>query len=336
MAQAYDALLIVSFGGPEGMDEVMPFLENVLRGRTVPRERMLDVAHHYELFGGVSPINGQNRALIDALRTDFAANNFDMPIYWGNRNWQPYLADTLRQMQQDGIKRAIAFFTSAYSSYSGCRQYRENIIAAQAEVGPDAPQVDKLRMYYNHPAFIAANVDRLQTALLQLPAARRGQVPIAFTAHSIPLTMAKNSRYEEQLKETCRLVAEQAGITPDRWQLVYQSRSGSPRQPWLEPDILQHLQTLKTQYVTDLVVMPIGFISDHMEVLYDLDTEALEEAKNLGIDIVRVPTVGTHPAFAHMIRELIIERMSDNPLRLALGHFPANHDVCPIDCCLPG
>jgi ferrochelatase len=332
----YDALLIVSFGGPEGMDEVMPFLENVLRGRNVPRERMISVAHHYELFGGVSPINGQNRALIDALRADFAANDFDMPIYWGNRNWQPYLADTLRQMQHDGIKNAIAFFTSAYSSYSGCRQYREDIRRAQAEVGPNAPQVDKLRVFYNHPAFIAANVDRLQTALQQIPTDQRDQVSVAFTAHSIPLDMAQNSRYQLQLTETCRLVAKQAGITPNRWQLVYQSRSGSPRQPWLEPDILQHLQTLKTQNVPDVVVMPVGFISDHMEVLYDLDTEAQQLAGELGIHLVRVPTVGTHPVFVSMIRELIVERMSDDPIRLAIGEFGPNHDVCPVDCCLPG
>ena len=191
-------------------------------------------------------------------------------------------------------------------------------------------------MYYNHPAFIAANVDRLQTALLDFPADVRESVPVAFTAHSIPLEMARNSRYQAQLQETCRLVAEGAGIAPERWQLVYQSRSGSPRQPWLEPDILQHLHTLHGQQVTNLAVMPVGFISDHMEVLFDLDTEAQELAHELAIRLVRVPTVGTHPAFVSMIRELIIERMSDNPLRLALGQYPANHDVCPVDCCLPG
>ncbi len=337
----YDALLIVSFGGPEGMDEVMPFLENVLRGRNVPRERLLDVAHHYELFGGISPINAQNRALIAALRTEFATHDLNMPIYWGNRNWQPFLADALRQMANDGRQHALAFFTSAYSSYSGCRQYREDIMRAQAEVGPDAPQVDKLRMFYNHPGFIEANVDRLRTALQQIPAARRDQVPIAFTAHSIPLTMAKNSRYEMQLHETCRLISDCAGISADRWQLVYQSRSGSPRQPWLSPDILQHLQILQAQNAEDVVVMPVGFISDHIEVLYDLDTEAKQMAAELGINMIRVPTVGTHPAFVSLIRALIEERMNadnaaDHGLRAAIGRFGPDHDVCPVDCCLAG
>src|SRR5260221_14720189 len=245
----YDALLIVSFGGPEGLDEVIPFLENVLRGRNVPPERMHEVAHHYELFGGVSPINGQNRALIVALNAEFKARKLDLPIYWGNRNWQPYLADTLRQMANDGVKHALAFFTSAYSSYSGCRQYREDIIRAQAEVGPHAPQVDKLRVFYNHPAFVQANCDNLLVALDQVPESRRNTTPIVFTAHSIPLAMAQNSRYEAQLRETCRLVAERAGVS--NWQLVYQSRSGSPRQPWLEPDILAHLKQLKTDNAKD-------------------------------------------------------------------------------------
>ncbi|MHB8629960.1 MAG: ferrochelatase [Aggregatilineales bacterium] len=335
MATHYDALLIVSFGGPEGMDEVMPFLENVLHGRNVPRERMLEVAHHYELFGGVSPINGQNRALIAALKADFAAHNFYMPIYWGNRNWQPYLADTLRQMAVDGVKRAVAFFTSAYSSYSGCRQYREDIMRAQADVGPDAPQVDKLRMFYNHPAFIQANADHLTDALNQLSESQRPNARIAFTAHSIPVTMAQNSRYEAQLHETCRLVAKCAGIATDKWQLVYQSRSGSPRQPWLGPDILEQLRMLKVEGVENVVAMPIGFISDHMEVKYDLDTEARQLANELGLNMVRVPTVGTHSLFIRMIRELIIERMSDNPVRAALGDLGPSHDVCAVDCCLP-
>jgi len=330
-AQHYNALLIVSFGGPEGMDEVLPFLENVLRGRNVPRERMLEVAHHYELFGGVSPINGQNRALIAALKPELAAHDINLPIYWGNRNWNPLLADTLRQMAKDGVKRALAFFTSAYSSYSGCRQYREDIMRAQAEVGSDAPQVDRLRMSYNHPGFVQANAENLKTALNQLPEDRRISTPIVFTAHSIPLSMAQHCDYELQLRETCRLVAE--SVSMPNWQLVYQSRSGSPRQPWLEPDILSHLRHLKESGVEDVVVMPIGFISDHMEVLYDLDVEAKQLAGEIGLNLIRVPTVGTHPLFIQMIRELIVERMTENPTRLAVGNFGPNHDICGLECC---
>jgi len=336
LAIQYDALLVVSFGGPEGMDDVLPFLGNVLRGRNVPRERMLNVAHHYELFGGVSPLNGQNRALIAALKANFAANNFTMPIYWGNRNWQPFLSDTLRQMAADGVNRAIAFFTSAYSSYSGCRQYREDILRAQAEVGPDAPQVDKLRVFYNHPAFIQANTDQLTATLGRLSESQRARVRVVFTAHSIPLAMAKNSRYEVQLHETCRLVAECADISSADWQLVYQSRSGSPRQPWLGPDIMEQLRVLKAEGIENAVVMPIGFISDHMEVKYDLDTEARHLANEIGLNMVRVPTVGTHPTFVSMIRELILERMSDNSVRPALGVLGPSHDVCAVDCCLLG
>ncbi len=331
--QTYDALLIVSFGGPEGMDDVLPFLENVLRGRNVPRERMIDVAHHYELFGGVSPINGQNRALIDALRCELKVHDLKLPIYWGNRNWQPYLTDALRQMRDDGVQRALAFFTSAYSSYSGCRQYREDIARAQAEVGDGAPQIDKLRVFYNHPGFIAPNVEHLREALAQIPAERRDCVPILFSAHSIPLTMAEHSDYVRQLRETCRLIALEIGR--DDWQLVYQSRSGSPRQPWLEPDVNAVLRQLHADGAQDAVVLPVGFISDHMEVMYDLDHEARAIAEEIGLNLVRAATVGTHPAFISMIRELIMERIAGEPA-LALGEYGPNHDVCPVDCCLIG
>ena len=327
----YDAILIVSFGGPEGMDDVMPFLENVLRGRNVPRERMIDVSHHYALFDGISPINAQNRELIAALIPELRANGVHLPIYWGNRNWQPYLTDTLRQMTADGIKNAVAFVTSAYSSYSGCRQYREDIMRAQAEIGSDAPQVAKLRVFYNHPLFIEANVENLQAAIDQIPAERRAATSIAFTAHSVPLVMAQGSKYVMQLQETCRLVAEQAGLS--NWKLVYQSRSGSPRQPWLEPDILQHLQTLKTEGASDVVVLPVGFVSDHIEVCYDLDTEAQALVAELDMKLVRAATVGTHPLYVKMISELIIERLSHDPARQAIGLYGASHDVCPIDCC---
>ncbi len=320
--KSYDALLVVSFGGPEGMDDVLPFLENVLRGRSVPRERMLEAAGHYALFGGVSPINDQNRALIAALRGDLEAHGIDLPIYWGNRNWQPYLPDALRQMRDDGVQNALAFFTSAYSSYSGCRQYSEDIARAQAQVD-GAPHVDKLANFSHHPAFIAANVQRVFDAFERIPGERRADVPLLFTAHSIPLTMAQNSRYVAQLEAACGLIAAELGR--DEWQLVYQSRSGSPRQPWLEPDIRAALSDLRRRGAQDVVVHPVGFISDHMEVLYDLDTEACQWAQNIGLNLVRAATVGTHPAFIAMIRELVIERL-----------YSEAHDICPADCCLPG
>lgn len=326
----YDAVLIVSFGGPEGMDEVIPFLENVLRGKNVPRERMLAVAEHYYHFSGISPINAQNRALIAALEQELKTHNIDLPIYWGNRNWHPLLPDTLRQMTNDGIHHALAFLTSAYSSYSGCRQYREDIQRAQAEVGEGAPQVSVLRKFYNHPGFIHPNVENVRAALDALPPERRASAHIAFTAHSIPLSMARTSAYEVQLMETCRLVAE--GLSHPHWKLVYQSRSGAPGQPWLEPDIGDHLQALKNDGVDDVVIAPIGFISDHMEVLYDLDTEAKALADEIGLNVVRAATVGTHPEFVSMIRELIVERMTQKPF---LGTYGASHDVCATNCCLP-
>ncbi|MFN2482769.1 MAG: ferrochelatase [Pyrinomonadaceae bacterium] len=331
MSETYDALLVVSFGGPEGTGDVMPFLENVLRGRNVPRERMEQVARHYDLFGGVSPINAQNRKLIAALRAELDTHHITLPVYWGNRNWHPLLADELRRMRSDGVRRALAFVTSAYSSYSGCRQYREDIERARAEVGEGAPQVDKLRAFYNHPGFVEPNVENLQAALREIPAGRRDGARVAFTAHSIPSAMAAGCDYEPQLLETCRLVA--AGVRS--WRLVFQSRSGSPAQPWLAPDICDHLRELKDEGAADVVVAPVGFISDHMEVLYDLDTEARAVAAEIGIRLIRAATVGTHPAFVSMIRELILERTDDAPRR-ALGSHGARQDACAVDCCLPG
>src|SRR5690349_11858353 len=251
----YDALLIVSFGGPEGIDDVIPFLESVLRGRNVPRERMLSVAHHYEMFGGVSPINQQNRRLIAALKDELERNGPNLPIYWGNRNWHPLLPDTLRQMASDGVQNALAFVTSAYSSYSSCRQYRENIANAQAEVGPEAPRVDKLRAFYNHPLFIDANVDHVRAAWSKLDEEARSQAQLVFTAHSIPETMAANCDYVAQLQEAGSLIAEALGI--EQWRLVYQSRSGSPMQPWLGPDICDYLRELHAQGTRSVVVAPI-------------------------------------------------------------------------------
>ena len=330
----YDALLLVSFGGPESNDEVIPFLENVLRGKNVPRERMLVVAEHYYHFGGKSPINEQNRQLITALQAELERRGPRLPIYWGNRNWHPLLPDTLAQMKGDGVRRALAFMTSAFSSYSGCRQYRENVALAQAAVGIGAPDVDKLRVFYNHPGFIDAMTERVRTALEGLPeVARRGAVVI-YTAHSIPMSMAQSSKYVSQLEESCRLVSNALGLTDHR--LVYQSRSGPPSQPWLEPDILDIVREIKQgNFATGVVIAPIGFVSDHMEVLYDLDTEAAHLCAELELPMVRAGTVGTHPKFVSMIRDLIIERMNGGSERVAMGTLGPSHDVCPEDCC-PG
>jgi protoporphyrin/coproporphyrin ferrochelatase len=328
-AAPYDALLVVSFGGPEQPDDVMPFLENVTRGRNIPRERLLEVAEHYYHFGGKSPINDQNRALIAALRKELDDNGINLPIYWGNRNWHPLLPDTLRQMRQDGIRRALAFMTSAYSSYSGCRQYRENVLAAQEVIGEGTPQVEKLRVFYNHPHFVEPSAERLQAALRRF--SEEQKIYVIFTAHSIPMSMANTSDYVKQLEETARLVAERCGVK--YWKLVFQSRSGAPGQPWLEPDVLDHLRSIFDLGVRNVVVAPIGFISDHMEVLFDLDIEAKDLAIELGMTLVRVETVGTHPTFVRMIRELIEERMDSSKPKLAVGNYGPNHDVCPVGCC---
>jgi ferrochelatase len=315
----YDALLVVSFGGPEGMDDVIPFLENVLRGRNVPRERMLQVAHHYEMFGGVSPINQQNRELIAALGRELESNGPPLPIYWGNRNWHPLLPDTLRKMASDGVRNALAFVTSAYSSYSSCRQYLQNIADAQAQVGPTAPRVEKLRVFYNHPLFIQANVDHIRDAWAQVNNPESAH--LVFTAHSIPESMAANCDYAMQLEQAATLIAQALNIK--KWELVYQSRSGSPSQPWLGPDICDHLKTLREAGVKEVVVAPIGFVSDHMEVVYDLDVEARRVAEEIGMNLMRARTAGTHPAFVRMIRELMLERINDV--------VPKN--ICSPDCC---
>lgn len=330
-AREYDAVLVMSFGGPEGIDEVRPFLENVTRGRNVPPARLEEVAHHYEQFGGVSPINAQNRALIAALEAELATRGPRLPVYFGNRNWHPLVTDTLRSMKADGVRSAVAFVTSGFSCYSGCRQYREDIFGAQREVGDGAPEIDKLRVFYNHPGFIGPNVARLRSALSTLPGERRSAAHVVFTAHSIPIAMARGSSYERQLREASGLVAENAEAAD--WALAYQSRSGPPEVPWLEPDILDHIEARASEGIEDLVVVPIGFISDHMEVLFDLDVEARERSKELGVNFVRVPTVGTDPAFVAMIRDLIVERMSERPNRLAMGGHGPSHDICPIDCC---
>ena len=334
MTDSYDAILIVSFGGPEKRDDVIPFLENVLRGKPVPRERMLEVAEHYYHFDGVSPINSQVREFIAALRPELDRAGINLPIYWGNRNWHPLLPDTMRQMAQDGVRRALAYFTSAYSSYSGCRQYRENVAQAREMVGPEAPTIDKLRVFYNHPDFIAASVERIRTAFDRLPEASRDSAQVAFTAHSIPLSMANNCNYAAQLNETCRLIAAELELSPERWNLVFQSRSGRPSDPWLEPDIVDHIRSLHERGTKSLVIAPVGFLSDHMEVLFDLDEEALSVCSELGITMSRAATVGSHPLFVGMVRELIQERLGLVSVRRAIGAFGPSHDVCPADCCL--
>jgi len=328
----YDAILVVSFGGPESREDVIPFLENVLRGRNVPRERMLAVAEHYYHFDGKSPINQQTRDLISALKAELAQHGPKLPVYWGNRNWHPLLADTLRQMKQDGIHRALAFVTSAYSSYSGCRQYREDIARAQAEVGTGTPEIDKLRAFYNHPGFIDATEARLRDAFAEVPASARRNVQIVYTAHSIPMSMANTCDYVRQLEEVRKLVSARLGVSNDA--LVYQSRSGAPGQPWLEPDILDYLREVKERNLASAVVLaPISFISDHMEVLYDLDIEARQLCDSLPLPMVRAKTVGVHPKFVAMIRELILERLNPGTERRALGSLGPRPDVCAEDCC---
>jgi ferrochelatase len=329
-AGPYDAVLVLSFGGPEGPDDVIPFLENVLRGRDVPRARMEEVAEHYHLFGGVSPINGQNRALIDALRTELVTHGPHLPVYWGNRNWTPMLADTLTAMRDDGIRHALAFVTSAYSSFSGCRQYLDDLVTARLAV-PGAPVVDKLRVYFDHPGFIEATADRLRPALADAgPGA-----PLLFSAHSIPEGMADHCNYEVQLRETARLVAAAAGrAADDGWDLVFQSRSGPPSQPWLGPDVVDAINELPPETAA-VVVAPTGFVSDHMEVVFDLDTEAAEAAEARGIRLVRAGTAGTHPAFVTMIRQLIDERLNPDVEKLSLSPLGPSHDVCPAGHCPP-
>jgi protoporphyrin/coproporphyrin ferrochelatase len=376
-AAPYDALLLLSFGGPEGPEDVVPFLENVTRGRGIPRERLAEVGQHYFLFGGVSPINAQNRVLLDALRKDFAGHGLDLPVYWGNRNWAPYLVDALRELAADGHRRVLVLATSAYANYSGCRQYRENLAAAltrlREEGAPGAAELrlDKLRHFYNHPGFVRPMVDHTLAALAELPEGVREGARLAFTTHSIPRAMADSSgapddpargtpeeggseairagvvagrrggAYVAQHRETARLVAEAVaeatGVAGRPWELVYQSRSGSPQTPWLEPDICDHLAAVQAEGAPAVVMVPIGFVSDHMEVVYDLDTQAREQAEALGLPVSRARTVGADPRFAAAVRDLVLERAGsargERPARCALGTLGPSHDLCPADCC---
>lgn len=337
---SYDAFVLVSFGGPERPEDVLPFLTNVTRGRGVPPERLAEVAEHYQRFGGVSPINQQCRDLLAAVRADFGAHGLDLPVYWGNRNWHPMLADTVAQMRDDGVRAALAFVTSAYGGYSSCRQYREDIAAARAAVGPAAPVLEKLRQFWDHPGFVEPHADAVRAALAVLDPARRATTRVVFTAHSIPNSMAASAgpeggRYEAQLRETARLVS--AAAAPDLpYDLVWQSRSGPPHMPWLEPDVNDHLESLAAVGVTSVVVSPIGFVSDHLEVVWDLDTEAVGTAKRLGLDYVRASTPGTDPRFVTMIRDLVTERINppDTVPRRRLGTLQV-WDACPVGCCVP-
>jgi protoporphyrin/coproporphyrin ferrochelatase len=329
----YDAFLLVSFGGPEGPDDVMPFLRNVTAGRPVPPERLAAVAEHYDQFGGVSPINQQCRDLLAAVEKEFAGSGISLPVYWGNRNWHPYLADTLRVMAADGVNRALAFVTSAYSSYSSCRQYLDNIEVARVAAGPSAPVVDKIRPYFNHPGFVEPAAAALRQAAASLGGA---DFDLVFTAHSIPVAMADSSgpaggAYPAQLAETAALVAARAGHERP-WRLAYSSRSGPPTQPWLEPDINDCLTDLAAGGTRAVVVSPIGFVSDHMEVKFDLDVEAAATARRLGLAFARAATPGTDLRFVEMIADLVRERLQDAP-RAVLGTLGAGPDACPAGCC---
>lgn len=329
MTEPYDALLLVSFGGPEGPGDVMPFLENVTRGRNIPRERLLEVAEHYHHFGGVSPINAHNRALKKAIEDALAARGETLPVYWGNRNWGPYLTDTVRQMKADGVTRALAFVTSAFGSYSGCRQYQEDLAAARAAV-EGAPELHKLRLYHDHPGFLEPQAERVREAIATLPEPLRDGARLVFTAHSVPLSMADGSPYVKQLREASALVAKMVGR--EAHDLVWQSRSGPPEIPWLEPDVGDHLEALAKAGDKAVVVVPIGFTSDHMEVVWDLDHEARDRALAAGLAFARAATVGTHPRFVDMILELIDERQKGGPRR-ALGVLGVSGDDCARDCC---
>jgi ferrochelatase len=336
----YDALLLVSFGGPEKPEDVVPFLENVTRGRGIPRERLEEVGEHYFRLGGRSPINDLNRALLHAIRADLRDHGIDVPVYWGNRNWDPYLADTMSRMRSDGVTRAACFVTSAYSSYSSCRQYREDLAAAAEHTREDGPRLDRLRSYYNHPGFLEPVVDAVAEAVTDRPGAR-----LVFVTHSIPESMSAGSgpqggAYLAQHRNAAAYVADRVAMVTGQdhaLDLVFCSRSGPPHVPWLEPDVNDHLEKLAGDGVRSVVLVPIGFVSDHMEVVFDLDTEALATAERLGLDAVRVPTSGTDARFVALVRELLVERAAverGEPVeRVSVGGDPPCWDLCAEGCC---
>ncbi len=345
----YDAFLLVSFGGPEGLKDVRPFLENVFLGKRVPSERRQQMIERYERFDGVSPINSQNRALLHALIGELNAQGLKLPVYWGNRNWHPLLTDTVGEMAEDGVHRALALVTSGFGSYPGCRQYLEDVEHARQQAGPGAPQINKIRLFYNHPGFIEAMADRVVAAFDELPAERRAEARLLFSAHSLPVAVAERSPYERQLREACRLVMEQIGDCPnflgneDRtssldvksWQLAFQSRSGRPEEPWLEPTIAECLCQMAAEGLRSVVIVPLGFLAENLEIVYDLDVEVRELCEELGIAMVRAAVIGSHPRFVSMIVELILERIDCTTPRLALGSDGPWPDQCDADCCAP-
>jgi ferrochelatase len=332
----YDAFLLVSFGGPEQRADVIPFLQNVTAGRDIPAARLEAVAEHYYLFGGVSPINQQCRDLVTAVEKDFASRGVHLPVYWGNRNWDPYLADKLATMAADGVTNALAFVTSGYSSFSSCRQYLGDIGAARRQAGDGAPLVDKIRQYFNHPGYIGSFATAAVAAASSLPEGARDDFDLIFTAHSIPLSMADVSgpaggAYQAQLAEASRLVAAEIGYQRP-WLLAYSSRSGPPSQPWLGPDINDLLAERAAAGTRAAVVVPVGFVSDNMEVKFDLDVEAAQTAERLGLAFARASTPGTSRPFVSMITDLVCERL-DGTTPLALGALGAGPDSCPAGCC---
>ncbi|HET6259101.1 ferrochelatase [Pseudonocardia sp.] len=340
MRKQVDALLVLSFGGPEGPEDVRPFLENVVRGRGIPPERLDAVEEHYRHFGGVSPLNARNRDLIAAIR-----QRTDLPVYFGNRNWHPMVEDTVAEMMRDGVRRALVFATSAYGGYSACRQYQEDIVRARKTVGDGAPELVKLRHFFDHPEFVAANADAVRAAGASLPADLRDDARLVFTAHSVPVAVDAaggppeegGHRYSRQIAEAARLVAAELGVA--EYDLVWQSRSGPPEVPWLEPDIVDHIDALRDRGVAAVVVAPVGFVSDHVEVVWDLDTEARERATELGMGFARAATAGPDPRFADMVVELVAEHVHDAAPR-SLGAVPSagctvNGAPCAVDCCAP-
>ncbi|WP_374727593.1 ferrochelatase [Haloactinomyces albus] len=339
---SFDAVLFLSFGGPEGPDEVRPFLENVTRGRGVPPERLDEVAEHYHHFGGVSPINRLNREIMAAVDTELTARGVDLPVYFGNRNWHPLVEDTVGRMADDGIRRALVFATSAWGGYSGCKQYHEDISRARGAVGERAPELVKLRQFYDHPLFVQANADAVRRAYAELAASTREQARLVFTAHSVPLQAddqpgadGRPQWYSRQVHETARLVAEEVGV--DSYDVVWQSRSGPPSVPWLEPDICDHLDEVHAAGVGAVVVSPIGFVSDHLEVVWDLDNEASEKAEELRMGFARAATAGTDPRFAEMIVDLVVEHLEAKQPRklstLASAGCTTNGEPCAPGCC---
>jgi ferrochelatase len=334
----YDAFLLLSFGGPEGPDDVMPFLRNVTRGRGISEARLDEVAGHYQHFGGVSPLNASNRQLLVTVRAEFAERGIDLPLYWGNRNWKPYVADAVRQMRQDHIRRALVFATSATASYSACRQYRGDLAQARAVAGEGAPELVKLRHFFDHPGFVAAHAAGVRAALESLPPQEHDTARLVFTAHSIPVSMndlsgpKADGLYALQQRETARLVAESVRGAGSDFDLVWQSRSGTPSVPWLEPDINDHLRALAAEGVRAVVVSPTGFVSDHVEVTWDLDLEARRTAAEVGLQFARAAAAGTHPEFVAAIASLVEERL-DGTEPLALGVLGLCGIDCPAGCC---